>query len=196
MSGGPLLVVLTGPSGVGKDSLLALLKERGRPYHFTVTATTRPPRENERHGIDYFFVSEQEFERMRDEGELLEHAIVYDQHKGVPKVPIRQALAEGKDVIMRTDIQGARTIKSLVPASITIFVSAPSDRELQNRMVRRGGDSDEQVELRLRVAREEQASASEFDYVVVNEDLERCVSEIEQILERARSRSGRKAVQV
>jgi len=191
VSGGPLLVVLTGPSGVGKDSLLALLKKRGRPYYFTVTATTRPPRENERHGIDYYFVSEQEFERMRDDGELLEHAIVYDQHKGVPKAPIREALAEGKDVIMRTDIQGARTIKSLVPSAITIFISAPDDSELERRLRERGEDSSEQMELRLKTAKEEADAAAAFDYAVVNEDLESCAAAIEDILSRERKRADR-----
>jgi len=190
----PLLVVLTGPSGAGKDSVLAHLKSTERPYHFGVNATTRPARPSERDGVDYYFVSEQEFERMIAEGELLEHAMVYNQPKGVPKAPIREALALGKDVVMRTDIQGARTIKSIVPSAITIFVAAPSELELERRLRSRGEDVAEQMELRLRLAKEETAAAAEFDYTVVNDDLERCAAEIEEILARERGRPDRNPV--
>lgn len=192
----PLLVVLTGPSAAGKDSLLAHLKSTGRPYHFGVTATTRLPRPSERDGVDYHFVSEPEFERMVAEGELLEHALVYDQHKGVPKAPIRQALAQGKDVLIRTDVQGARTIKAIVPSALTIFIAAPSDAELERRLRARGEDTPEQMELRLRIARQETAAATEFDYAVENDDLQRCATEIEDILSREREKSGRQAPQV
>jgi guanylate kinase len=188
---GPLLVVLTGPSGAGKDSVLAHLKASGRPYHFGVNATTRPPRPKEVEGVDYYFVSVAEFERMSAEGELLEHAIVYNQHKGVPKGPIREALSRGQDVLMRTDIQGARTIKSIVPGAITIFISAPTDAELERRLRKRGEDTTEQMEIRLRIAREETVASAEFDYTVVNDDLERCTVEIEEILERERAHLDR-----
>jgi guanylate kinase len=110
---GPLLVVITGPSGVGKDTLLARLKALGRPYHFAVTATTRGPRPGEVEGVDYYFLSEGRFDEMLASGEFLEHATVYDQRKGVPRPPVREALAAGRDVIMRTDVQGARYIKSV-----------------------------------------------------------------------------------
>ncbi len=196
MTRAPLLVVLTGPSAAGKDSVLAQLRSLGRPYHFTVNATTRAPREGERDGVDYYFVSETEFERMIQAGELLEHALVYGQHKGVPRGPIREAIARGKDVLMRTDVQGARTIKSLVPAAITIFVAAPSEAELERRLRERGADSDEQMEVRLRIAKEETRAAGEFDYTVVNDDLDRCAAEIEEILARERARSGRVAARV
>ena len=119
MGSGPLLVVLTGPSGAGKDTLLAHLKSLGRPYHISVNATTREPRHGEVDGVDYYFVSKEEFQRMLDEDELLEHALVYGQDKGVPKAPIREALASGRDVLLRTDVQGARTIKHLVTGAIT-----------------------------------------------------------------------------
>ncbi|MCH8815064.1 MAG: guanylate kinase [Chloroflexi bacterium] len=188
---GPLLVVLTGPSGAGKDSILNLLKERGSPYHFTVTATTRAPRPGEQHGVDYYFVSRDEFESMVRDGELLEHAIVYGQEKGVPKAPIRAALAEGKDVIMRTDVQGARYIKSVVPGAVTIFVSGPSREELERRLRDRGADSPEQMEVRLRTAAEETDAAGEFDYTIVNDDLNRCAGAIETILEQERAREDR-----
>ena len=129
----PLLVVISGPSGVGKDSLVDRIKARGAQFHFVVTATSRPPRPGERHGVDYFFVSPEEFTKMIDSDELLEYAVVYGQHKGVPKRQIREALASGKDVVMRLDVQGATTIKSLIPEAVLIFLSAASEEELNER---------------------------------------------------------------
>jgi len=179
----PLLVVLTGPSGTGKDSILAELKKRPSVgYAVPPNVTTRPPRPGERDGIDYDFVSREEFARLVRDGALLEHATVYGQDKGVPKGPIREALKAGQSVLLRTDIQGARYIKSSVPGAVTIFVAPPSADELERRMRERGGDSAEQVELRLETARSELATAKEFDYVVVNDDLGRCAREIEQII--------------
>ncbi len=195
MGAGPLLVVLTGPSGAGKDSLLAELSSRGS-YYVAVNATTRPPRVGERDGVDYHFVTQEQFQRMLRDGELLEHALVYGQEKGVPRAPIRQALAQGQDVLLRTDIQGARTIKRLVPGALTIFVAPPSETELKRRVRSRGADTAEQVELRERIATEEMSAAGEFDYSVVNDDLAKCADEIEAIMSRERSRPGRKTVRV
>lgn len=193
---GPLLVVLTGPSGAGKDSILNALRERNTPYHFTVTATTRAPREGERDGVDYYFVTPDQFEAMVRGDELLEHAIVYGQEKGVPKAPIREALAGGKDVLMRTDVQGARYIKSIVPGALTVFVTVPSIEELERRLRGRSSDTEEQVAVRLKTAAEEMESADDFDYVVVNDDLERALDEFEAILGRERGREGRERVVV
>lgn len=194
MSGpGPLLVVLTGPSAAGKDTVLIRLRPLFPHAHFAITATTRAPRPNERDGVDYYFVSEEEFKRMVASGEMLEHALVYGDHKGVPKAPVRKALAEGKDVLMRTDVQGARHIKSVVPGAVTIFVTVPSLAELTKRLLERGSDSKEQAELRMRIATSEMESAGEFDYMVVNDDLKRCVGEVLGILERERARPGRPA---
>lgn len=195
-AGSPLLVVITGPSGAGKDSIIARLKALGRPYHFAVNATTRSPREGERDGVDYFFVSKKRFQQMVTRGELLEHAIVYGQEKGVPKAPVARALEAGKDVILRADVQGARFIKSTIPGTVTIFVTAPSEADLERRLVGRGSESSEQMALRLRTARSEMASASEFDYVVVNDDLDRCVAEVEDIIAKERSRSDRPPVRL
>lgn len=193
---GPLLVVLTGPSGAGKDSVLNTIRESGRPYHFTVTATTRDPRPGEEHGVDYYFVTREEFDGLVQNGELLEHAVVYGQQKGVPKEPIREALREGKDVLMRTDIQGARFIKSNVPGTVTIFITVPSREELERRLTARAADPPEQMEVRLREAEAEMATADEFDYAVVNDDLDRCAEEIEEIIERERAREDRQRVEV
>ena len=195
-AGGPLLAVITGPSGVGKDSLLARLKALGRPYHFAVTATTRPPRPGEIEGIDYYFISDKQFEEMLAGGEFLEHATVYDQRKGVPRPPVREALAAGRDVVMRTDVQGARYIKSVCPGALTIFIQPPSWEELEWRLRSRGTDNPQQLELRLRAAREEMAAAAEFDRTVVNDDLNACVDAIERILAAGRARKGRQPVVV
>lgn len=191
---GPLLVVLTGPSGAGKDSILNTLKQRKRPYHFAVTATTREPRPGEEHGVDYYFVTREEFDGFVQNDKLLEHAIVYGQQKGVPKEPIREALWADKDVIMRTDIQGARHIRSVVRGALTIFVTVSSPEELERRLTARAADPPDQVEVRLEMARAEMDAADEFDYTVVNDELERCVDEIESIIERERHRDDREVV--
>jgi guanylate kinase len=193
---GPLLVVITGPSGVGKDTVLSRLKALKRPYHFAVTATTRPPRPIETDGVDYFFLSDQQFDEMLAKEEFLEHATVYDQRKGVPKPPIREALAASEDVVMRTDIQGARYIKSLCPGAVTIFLLPPSWQEMEWRLRSRGTDTAKQLKLRLRTARDEIAVADEFDHTVVNDDLHACADEIERILAAERSRKGREPVRL
>jgi guanylate kinase len=190
----PVLVVLTGPSGTGKDSLLARLKSQDPSSYVVVNVTTRPPRAGEQEGIDYHFVSKAEFERLRRDGELLEHALVYGQDKGVPRSPIRTALASGHDVLLRTDIQGARTIKRLIPGATTIFVSPPSEAELRRRVRQRGGDTPGQVRIREETAAQEMAAAPEFDYHVINDDLEGCANEIRKIISTEHSRAGRDPV--
>lgn len=189
----PLLVVLTGPSGAGKDSVLAALRQLPeRPYAFAVNVTTRSRRPGERDGLDYHFISRDEFARLVREDQLLEHATVYGQDKGVLKAPVRDLLAAGHDVLLRTDVQGARYIKSIVPEAVTIFVAPPSEEELATRLTSRGGDPPEQVRVRLETAREEAAAAGEFDHTVVNDDLARAVAEVEAILISERNRPGRK----
>jgi len=128
---------------------------------------------------------------MVDDGLMLEHALVYGDHKGVPKAPIREALAAGEDVLMRTDVQGASYIKAVVPGAVTIFVTVPSPAELTRRLLKRASESREEADLRLRTATREMERANEFDYTVVNDDLDRCVSEVLKILERERVRAGR-----
>ncbi|MCX7682462.1 MAG: guanylate kinase [Anaerolineae bacterium] len=176
----PLLLVISGQAGVGKDSLVQRMKERGYPFHFVVTATDRPPRPGEVHGRDYFFLSTEEFLRLEEEGELLEHAIVYGQHKGIPKSQVRAALASGKDVVMRLDVQGAATVRRLIPEAVLIFVTTESEEELERRLRARGGDTPEQLEQRLAIAREEAKRIDEFDYLVINRtgELDRAVDDI------------------
>jgi guanylate kinase len=186
----PLLIVLSGPSGVGKDAVLSRMKELGYPFHFVVTATTRPQRPSEVHGVDYFFVSEEEFRRMLDEGELLEHALVYGHHKGIPKEQIRQALASGKDAIMRIDVQGAATIKRLIPQALFIFLAAPTMKELIERLIRRKTDTGADFQKRIKTARREMMALSMFDYVVINRNdrLDEAVEQIRAIIQAEKCR--------
>lgn len=165
----PTMIVISGPSGVGKDTIARLLiEERPNSFYFVVTATTRPPREGEVHGEDYFFVSNDEFAKMIDEDELLEYAIVYNDYKGVPKQQIRDALASGQDVIMRVDVQGAATIRKLIPNAIFIFLTTPSEDDLEARLRERRSETDASLSLRIATARKELARIREFDYCVVN----------------------------
>jgi len=164
----PLLIVISGPSGVGKDSVIKRMKERHLPFHFVVTATTRPRRDNEVHGVDYFFISTQEFTEMIDQGELLEHAIVYGQHKGIPKEQVRQALASGKDVIMRIDVQGAATIREKSPQALLIFLTCQDEQELVDRLEQRNTETRDSLKTRIETARQELTRIDEFDYVVLN----------------------------
>jgi guanylate kinase len=166
----PLLVVISGPSGAGKDATVKRMEERGYPFHFVVTATTRPRRPDEVDGVDYHFVSQQEFAEMLEKDELLEHALVYGQHKGIPKQQVREALASGKDVIMRIDVQGAATIRHLVPEAIFIFLTASSEEELIRRLKKRKTETPEGLKRRIATAREEMKRLDEFNYVVVNRD--------------------------
>jgi guanylate kinase len=166
----PLLVVISGPSGVGKDVTLKRMQEMGCPFHFVVTTTDRPLRPGEVEGVDYLFVSSAEFERMIEGDELLEHAIVYGQHKGVSKAQVWGALESGQDVMMRLDVQGAATIRQLVPDAVLIFLTAESEEVLVARLTARRTESEAAQRTRLEIARQEMTRVNEFDYIVVNRD--------------------------
>jgi len=180
----PLLIVISGPSGVGKDSVVSCMAERNLPFYFVVTATTRPPRKNETHGVDYFFYSKDQFAEMIDQDELLEYAIVYNDFKGIPKSQVREALASGKDVVMRLDVQGAATIRELCPEALLIFLTTESEDELERRLKCRKSEKVEGLKLRIATARQELRRVEEFDYVVINRDskLDETVDSIEAII--------------
>jgi len=180
----PLLIVISGPSGVGKDSVVGTMQARGLPFHFVVTATTRPPRENETHGVDYFFYSKEEFAEMIEQDELLEYAFVYNDYKGIPKFQVREALATGHDVVMRLDVQGAATIKELYPEALLIFLTTDTEEELVERLKARKTEALPELKLRIATARKELDRVKEFDYVVVNRDdqLDKTVDIIEAII--------------
>lgn len=164
----PLLIVISGPSGVGKDSIVQRMMERKFPFHFVVTATTREKRPNEIHGKDYWFVSEDEFARMIDEDELIEYAIVYGDYKGIPKAQVREALASGKDVVMRVDVQGAESVRKLAPEALLIFITCESEEELEHRLRERKTESADSLSLRIATARKELQRIDNFDYVIIN----------------------------
>jgi len=167
----PLLIVISGPSGVGKDAVLRRMKERGLPFHFVVTATTRERRPNEVEGKDYVFVSRPDFDRMVERGEMLEHALVYNDQKGIPRQQVAQALASGRDAVLRVDVQGAATIRGLTPEALLIYLLASSEEELERRLRARRTESPEDLALRLQTARQEGERIELFDYAVVNRDL-------------------------
>jgi guanylate kinase len=179
-----LLVVLSGPSGVGKDSVLRGLKDRGLPFRFVPTMNTRPRRPDELDGVDYHFVTTEEFITLLEQGELLEHAVVYGDYKGIPKKPIREALQSGQDVVLRVDVQGAATLKRLVPEAVFIFLTASDEEELVARLAKRKTESPESLRIRIATAREEMQRVPEFDYVVVNHAnrLEEAVQDVISII--------------
>ncbi len=194
----PLLIVLSGPSGAGKDATLARMKALGCPFHFVVTVTDRPQRPGEVHGVDYYFVSSEEFAAMLERGELLEHAVVYGQNKGIPKSQVRQALASGRDVIMRLDVQGAATVRHIVPDALLLFLIAPSEEELIRRLRERQTESPQELERRIATAREEMKRLSEFDYVVVNRDgrLDETVEQIMAIITAEKCRVKQRKIEL
>lgn len=166
----PLLIVISGPSGAGKDTVVQRMIERGLPFHFVVTATTRPKRPNEIHGRDYWFVSKEEFARMIEDNELIEYALVYGDYKGIPKAQVREALASGQDVIMRLDVQGAETVRKLAPEALLIFITTENEDELVRRLKERKTETAEELALRIATARKELKRVGAFDYVIVNHD--------------------------
>lgn len=194
----PLIVVISGPSGAGKDSVVQRMKERGCPFHFVVTATDRPPRPGEVHGRDYYFYSTDVFKRMITRGEMLEHATVYGQLKGIPKAHVQEALASGKDVVMRLDVQGADTIKSLIPQAVTIFLTVESEQELLARLRERRTESPEALQKRLDTARRELERIPEFDYAVVNRHcaLDEAVDDVVAIIRAEHCRSVPRKVEL
>jgi|SRR5579859_598712 len=187
----PLLIVISGPSGVGKDTVIQRMKERRLPFHFVVTATTRLPRDGEVHGRDYFFVTKDEFAAMIEADELLEYAYVYNDYKGIPKQQVREALASGQDVIMRVDVQGAAKVRQLTGSGAAlIFMTTLSEDELVQRLRARKTETPEGLNLRIATARKELERMSEFDYCVVNQDmtLDETVDRIMAIIEAEHSR--------
>ena len=180
----PLLVVLSGPSGVGKDAALTALKLLDRPWQFVVTATTRPQRPGEQNGVDYIFLETGAFLKMKERDELLECAQVYGNWYGVPRNQVRQGLQDGKDVILKVDVQGAETVRKLAPEALFIFLVPGTFDELGNRLAQRMTEKPSEVELRLSIAWSELGRVTEYDYRVVNHDgqLDQAIAEIDAII--------------
>lgn len=180
----PLLIVISGPAGAGKDSVIHKMKELGLQFHFVVTATTREPREGEVHGKDYFFYSREKFEEMVANDEFIEHADVYTQYKGVLKSQVKTAMESGKDVVMRVDVQGAATIKQKFPEAVLIFVCLADIEELFERLRARKTDTEVQLNIRIALTKHEYSRINEFDYRVFNRagKLEKTARNIEAII--------------
>ncbi|MBM4447913.1 MAG: guanylate kinase [Chloroflexi bacterium] len=180
----PLLIVLSGPSGVGKDALLLRLKELNYPLGYITTVTTRSRRAGERNHIDYHFITPQKFQTMIKQGELLEYANVYGNWYGVPKSAVNEALNNGLDTIIKVDRQGAASIKKIVPQAVFIFLMPPSMEELGQRLKRRHTESSFDLDLRMQTAVEEMKQLSLFDYVVYSQrnEIDRAVRDIAAII--------------
>ena len=165
-----LLIVVSGPSGVGKDAALRRMSDLNYPFYFLVTNTTRPKRDNEIDGVDYHFITKEQFAAMEARNEFLERAVVYGFDYGNSRREVRDALNAGRDVIMRIDVQGAATLKKLVPDAVFVFLLPPSIESLERRLRRRRTEPEEYLQIRLHAARLEINEVEKFDYAIVNED--------------------------
>jgi len=173
------LIVLTGPSGVGKGTLMRLLLSRHPELNYSISATTRPPRRGEVDGKDYYFISRSEFQRLIEKGEFLEWAEFAGNLYGTPRQPVIDLMKSGKSVLLEIELEGARQIRATFPELLSIFILPPSFHELEKRIRGRKKDSEEAILRRLKRAKEEIDSASEFHIQIVNDDLETAIHEIE-----------------
>lgn len=188
----PLIVVLSGPSGVGKDAVLSRMKQLGYPYHFTVTATSRTIRPGETDGVDYIFVSKETFSQMADADGLLESANVYGNMYGIPRNQVTKALEAGQDVVVKIDVQGAATIRKILPDALFIFLAAPEMSDVASRLKSRMTESPEALQRRLDTALKEMGEAPKFDFIVYNREgrIDDAAREIGSIIDRERTSRG------
>jgi guanylate kinase len=174
--------VITGPSGVGKGTLIAELLSRVQGLELSVSATTRPPRSGEVEGRDYHFLDRDEFDRRAQDGEFLEHATYSGNRYGTLRSEVERRLAAGKSVVLEIEVQGARQVRAAMPESVLVFIAPPTPESLRERLIGRGTDSPEQIDERLRTAEIELAAAEEFQHVVTNDEIERAADELERIV--------------
>jgi guanylate kinase len=194
----PLMIVISGPSGVGKDSVLRALKRSNKPIYHVVTANTRLPRPDEKEWVDYFFVSRADFEKMILANELIEYSQVYDDYKGVPKAQIRKAIQSGKDVILRLDVQGTEKIKKLYPEAILIFLTPANENEWYQRLGGRRISGEKDFETRIKTVKDELIKARNFDYIVVNaqNQLKKTIHIIEAIITAEHQKSNQRKISI
>lgn len=176
----PLLIVISGPSGVGKDSVIKRLREKDPSLAFVVTAASRDPRPGEVHGVDYYFFPPDEFRQRIESGEFLENAVVYGELKGILKKEVKKWMDTGRDVVLRVDVQGAATIRQKAPQALMIFLTPENDQELVKRLTSRNTETPEELRVRIETARQEMARSAEFDYKVVNR--EGCMEEAVDVI--------------
>jgi len=178
----PKLFVIAAPSGAGKTTLVQAITRNNPDLRFSISYTTRKQRRNEAHGRDYMFVDKETFESLREQGEMLESATVFDNLYGTSREQVQKHLAAGHSVILEIDWQGAQQVRESMPECVTIFIMPPSHDELVRRLRSRGTDSDEVIERRLRDAYSDMAHWEEFDYVVINDNLDTAVADLEAVL--------------
>ena len=194
MSNTGKLVVFSGFSGSGKGTIMKeLMAKHGDDYALSVSATTRGPRPGEEHGREYFFISEEEFEQMIKADGLLEYAKYVDHYYGTPKSYVNEQLSAGKNVILEIEIQGALKVKEKFPLTLLLFVTPPSAEELKSRLVGRGTETMDVIEFRMNRAKEEALEMDQYDYLIINDDLQECVEEMHQIIQGEHRRSFRNA---
>ena len=186
-----LLVVVSGPSGVGKGTIMRPFMERNQNVKYSVSATTRAPREGEIDGVNYHFVTKEQFENLIENDEMLEYARYSRNYYGTPRSYVEEKLSEGKNVILEIEIQGAMKIKEKIPEAVLIFVTPPSVDELRRRLEGRGTETQEVIESRLSRAAEEAEGMEDYDYLLVNDDLEECVNELHRIISSERCKTQR-----
>ena len=190
-----ILIVVSGFSGSGKGTLMKrLLSQYPDTYALSISATTRAPRKGEEHGREYFFISKDEFEKMIVKGELIEYARYVENYYGTPRVYVEQKLDEGKDVILEIEIQGALKVKQAFPDTLLLFVTPPNAAELEKRLVGRGTETMDVIRSRLDRACEEAEGMDSYDYLIVNDELEACVSQMHEIIRGEHHRSFRNEV--
>ena len=191
-----ILIVVSGFSGAGKGTLMKRLVEEYDGYSLSISATTREPRPGEEDGREYFFLSREQFEKRIADHALIEHAEYCGNYYGTPKDYVERELAAGRDVILEIEIQGARKVKERFPDTVLLFVSPPSAQELRRRLTDRGTEKPEVIESRLARAVEEAEGIEDYDYFVINDDLNACVEHVHQIVECERSRTCRGAERI
>lgn len=189
-----LLVVVSSPSGGGKGTILAELFKQNDNMKFSVSATTRKPREGEINGVQYHFISKEEFEKLIAEGKMLEYASYCDNFYGTPKEPVEQSLEKGIDVILEIEVQGGAQIKKIMPECVSIFIAPPSLEVLEKRLRGRGTETDEVIKTRLETAKKELEKIEDYDYLVINDELETAVKDMETILKAEKLKTNKQCI--
>lgn len=193
----PLILIISGLSGAGKDTVINRLKEISTvDFYFVVTCNTRKMREGEIDGRDYHFITRERFNEMINNGEMLEHSVVYDDLKGVPRFEVEKALKKENDIIMRLDYQGMRKVKAIYPQAVSIFIIPPDAEGWIARLRARNTDSEESLQLRIKTAVEELKNIDQFDYVLINEDIDKAAMDMLTILQAEHMRSCNRKVTI
>lgn len=195
MENSGLLIVISGPSGAGKGTLCKMLRDAMPELNYSISVTTRAPRVGEQEGINYYYIDKTKFEQMMANNELLEWAKVYDNYYGTPKKQVMEYIQQGKDIILEIDIQGAMSIKKQYPQGVFIFIVPPSIKELEERITKRGTETAEIIKKRLSCATEELSYVSEYDYVVVNDSVDKAVEKLKAIIIAEKCRPQRKKME-